>query len=160
MASGSAVKLQMSAISCSLKLYVYERIITLLRVEWRLNSATARFLFMAVIHSSLTFTNTNSHGSHAQKCYNVFIFHYKNYFCCVHGHCVVTFRAIHPQECYCLIQCYGLISSSDTNITAISRTKKLWNFSKKTLTYKDHLENVADGTVRLQWILSKYIGVV
>jgi predicted nucleic acid-binding Zn ribbon protein len=58
----------------------------------------------------LTFTNTNSHGSHAQKCYNVFIFHYKNYFYCVHGHCVVTFRAIHPQECYCLIQCYSVVS--------------------------------------------------
>lgn len=30
---------------------VYERIITPLRVEWRLNSATAQFLFMAVIYS-------------------------------------------------------------------------------------------------------------
>ena len=58
----------------------------------------------------LTFTNTNSHGSHAQKCYNVFIFHYKNYFCCVYGHCVLTLRAIHPQECYCLIQCYSVVS--------------------------------------------------
>lgn len=46
----------------------------------------------------LTFTNTNSHGSHAQKCYIVFIFHYKNYFCCVHDHCVVTFRAILSHE--------------------------------------------------------------
>jgi hypothetical protein len=32
---------------------VYEWIITPLRVEWRLNSATAHFLFMAVIYSFL-----------------------------------------------------------------------------------------------------------
>ena len=107
----------------------------------------------------LTFTNTNSHGSHGQKCYIVFIFHYKNYFCCVHDHCVVTFRAIHSQECYCRMQCHSLVSSLGIYNTAILGTKS-YGIGQNPLTYENHLETVKDGTVTLKWILSNYIGVL